>query len=224
MAVRVTHGEHSCCPAAWFNEVPKVCGQGCFPSVAMETGQALRAGVSSIKIKMNQLMARHLGEVVTKRRRLQFARNLTFLSLPSDKLQDRDPNSTLAFFSEHIVLPCKFCESRRTYTLSTTKLEMPRVLLFFQILINWWCFYLKRNKQLQNALSLFSSSNMGLCDFIQSQTHFWRKLLVLMNRIGYPVLPAKLTISRVKGSSPKTGFHPNLCCHQLNSTIYKLYC
>lgn len=132
------------------------------------------------------------------------------------------PTPPWLFFSEHIVLPCKFCESRRTYTLSTTKLEMPRVLLFFQILINWWCFYLKRNKQLQNALSLFSSSNMGLCDFIQSQTHFWRKLLVLMNRIGYPVLPAKLTISRVKGSSPKTGFRPNLCCHQLNSTIYKL--
>lgn len=61
MAVRVTRGEHSCCPAAWFNEVLKVCGQGCFPLVTMATGRALRAGGSSTEIKMNQLMARHLG-------------------------------------------------------------------------------------------------------------------------------------------------------------------
>lgn len=40
-------------------------------------------------------------------------------------------------FPEHTVLPYKLCESEGTYTLRITKLEMPRVLLFFQILINW---------------------------------------------------------------------------------------
>lgn len=37
MTVNVTHWEHSCCPAAWFNEVPKVCGQVFLLLVTMET-------------------------------------------------------------------------------------------------------------------------------------------------------------------------------------------
>lgn len=70
----------------------------------METGQALRAGVSSIEIKMNQLMARHLQEALTKPPWLQFAHNGALPLLPSEELQDRDPDSTQTSFQTYCVI------------------------------------------------------------------------------------------------------------------------
>lgn len=80
-------GGRSCCPAAPFNEVPKVCGQGCFPSVPMETRWALRAGVSSPEIKMNQRMTCQLAEAWTQPWRLQLVPNPTLF--PAGNIQAR---------------------------------------------------------------------------------------------------------------------------------------
>lgn len=136
MAVRATRGEHSCCPAAWFNEVPKACGQGCCPLVTMETGQALGASVRSIEIKMNQLMLIIWGRRWPHRGGSSvhvISPSCSFLQTNSETETQTPPQH----FPEHTVLPYKLCESEGTYTLRITKLEMPRVLLFFQILINW---------------------------------------------------------------------------------------
>lgn len=175
MAVRVTHGEHSCCPAAWFNEVPKVCGQGSCPLVTMETGQALRAGVGSMEIKMNQLMAQSSGG---RRWPSRGGSSVRIISPSCSFLQTNSRTETQTppgLFSGHTVLP--HSESKRTYTSRISKLEMPEYFCSFRsLLIGDLLFYLKRHKQLYNPPQHFPSSNVGLFDFIQSQTHLRRKL------------------------------------------------
>lgn len=129
-----------------------------------------RAGVSSIDIKMNQLMTRHLGEALTKPRWLQSVLSSSLLRTKSRTETQTPPRPHW----EHTVLPYKLCESKRTETWSISQLlrEMWRVPLFFQILMNWWSVVLFEKKQITHDSPLhLPSFNVGLFDFIQSHTH-----------------------------------------------------
>lgn len=136
MAVRGAHGEHSCCPAAWFNEVLKAWGWGCCPLVTMET-EVLRAGVSSIKIKRNQLMARHLG----RRGPRPGGRSTGYLG------SSRTDLTLSRIYSEHIVLPYKLCQPRG-FTFEDFKIRsLKRFCSFRSQLIGDLLFCIKRKKQ-----------------------------------------------------------------------------
>lgn len=62
---------------------------------------------------------------------------------------------------KHIVSPYKLCESKRTYTLRISKLEVPRLLLFFQILINWWFVVVfEKQQQQQHTIHPWTSPSI----------------------------------------------------------------
>lgn len=113
-------GGRRCCPAAPFNEVLKVCGQGCFPSVPMETRWALRAGVSSPEIKMNQWMTCHLAEAWTQPWRLQLVPKTTLFPAENIHARGQRPKPH-PDFTEHTVSPDKVVSLKRSFALRIAK-------------------------------------------------------------------------------------------------------